>query len=50
MGEESYTGLIQPGPLRALEVSLCILWGTPVDIWSFGCTVCLIKVSSLLAF
>ncbi|KAG5733871.1 hypothetical protein E4T56_gene20695, partial [Termitomyces sp. T112] len=39
MGEESYTGLIQPGPLRALEVSLCILWGTQVDIWSFGCTI-----------
>ncbi|KAH0578851.1 hypothetical protein H2248_003043 [Termitomyces sp. 'cryptogamus'] len=38
-GKEFYTGLAQPPPLRAPEVSFGIPWGTPVDIWSFGCTI-----------
>ena len=49
-GEEYYTELIQPAAFRAPEVFLSIPWGTPVDIWSFGCMVCLVKGSSSFSF
>ncbi|KAG6894571.1 hypothetical protein C0992_005552 [Termitomyces sp. T32_za158] len=38
-GGKSYTGLIQPAPYRAPEVLLHLPWGTPVDIWNFGCMI-----------
>ncbi|KAG6871840.1 hypothetical protein C0995_015879 [Termitomyces sp. Mi166 len=50
MKEKFYTGLIQPAVFRAPEVFLQIPWGTPVDIWSFGCMVRFIKVPSAIAF
>jgi len=33
----SHTGLIQPAPFRAPEVSLQIPWSEPVDVWNLGC-------------
>lgn len=38
-GKDSHTGLIQPAVYRAPEVFLHLPWGTPVDIWNFGCMV-----------
>jgi serine/threonine-protein kinase SRPK3 len=48
-GKDSYTELIQPAVYRAPEVFLHLQWGTPVDIWNFGCMVRLITISSSLA-
>ena len=39
MGKDSSTEHIQLAVYRAPEVFLHIPWGTPVDIWDFGCMV-----------
>ena len=47
-GKDSYTEHIQLAVYRALEVFLHLPWGTPVDIWSLGCMVCVVIISLLL--
>ena len=47
-GKDSYTEHIQPAAFRAPEVFLHLPWGTPVDIWNFGCMVCVVVIFSSL--